>query len=226
MEIPVPSAENVKLAWEWTLKNLQLWLTVLRKPADMVETLDRESTDTLIGAIQFAVFPILLSVFIQLTPYLAIKDAPFGLGGYFVVCGFLYPAGIFSAAVSQRFSAIIVRGKGGLVACTISTLYATAFWPLMELVSAIQVSHRATYIKINKSDDLSGADVGHLTVDLLLTLALGIYLFCKFVPMTKVVHQVGRMRAIAITLLTTFFFILSSFLFKPLVDTMFFGASF
>jgi hypothetical protein len=127
VEISVPSIETVKLGWDWTLKNLQMWFQVLRKPADTLQAVDLQSTDALLTAIQFAVFPVVLSTVILCPCFLAMKNTPFGFVGFLVVSAVMYPTAIFLAAVAQRLSAFFVRGKGNFLACTIASLYATAF---------------------------------------------------------------------------------------------------
>ena len=205
MEIPVPSIETIKVGWDWILKNLQVWFQVLREPSEVLEKRDLDSTDTLIAAIQFAVFPVALASIVQLPLYLMTKDTAFGFVGYFVVCAVAYPTVVFICAASQRTGAVIFRGKGSLTACTISTLYATAFWPLVELVNYSELmNHRETYKKLyaGAPDSLTSGDVTALWIDVSVLAIITIYLISKFVPMTRVVHKVGRFRALMICLLT------------------------
>jgi hypothetical protein len=131
------------------------------------------------------------------------------------------------AAVAQRLSAFFVRGKGNFLACTIASLYATAFGPLVELAEDAALTHRATYIKLNKNEALGTADVGYLVLDSIILLIVVILLISKFVPMTKVVHKVGRLRAVTICLLTLFFLnILMTIVIKPFDDMIFLEAPF
>src|SRR5258705_11779076 len=145
MEIPVPSIETVKVAWNWSLKQLQLWFEVLSKPSELLRTIDLDSPDSLIAAIKFAIFPTFLSCIISLPPYLLRKDASLGVIGYFIVTLVADALQIFLFAVSQRVIAKILRGRGSLNASTIATLYATAFAPLVELVALFKLNHQELY---------------------------------------------------------------------------------
>jgi hypothetical protein len=215
MEIPVPSLETIKVAWDWSLKQLQLWFEVLRNPSEVLKTIDLDSTDSLIAALKFAIFPTCLTSFVELPAYLLTKDASLGFIGYFIVSLVTSPLQIFIFSVSQRVSAKIWLGRGSLNASTIATLYATAFGPLWELGNLFALNH----IELRERD--AGFTPAWFA-NFLLVLVLFIYLTFKFVPMTRVVHKVGRFRATMICWLTMFIgALISLLLVQPLHDKTF-----
>jgi membrane-bound metal-dependent hydrolase YbcI (DUF457 family) len=70
------------------------------------------------------------------------KEITIGTIGFFIVYFVMLAITVFIYAAMQLISAKIVRGKGSLNACTISVLYATAFWPLSSLIPFAVLNHR------------------------------------------------------------------------------------
>ncbi|MGY4408817.1 hypothetical protein ACVWW4_000553 [Bradyrhizobium sp. LB7.1] len=140
MEIPVPSLATIEAAWNWALENIQRWFRVFQRPSSALEDIDLDSLESTIAALQFSIFPISLSIIIELPIYLLAKDTTFGFVGYVIAKFVAYFAIVFIFAVCQRVSAKLLFGKGTMNACVVATLYATAFWPLVVLGGYIQVS--------------------------------------------------------------------------------------
>lgn len=227
MEVPVPSLENLKAGWSWTVEKLQLWFEVLKDPAGVLKKIDLNSTTSAIDAIQFAIFPILLACVITLPIYLMTKDTTLGFLGYFIVALITAAGSTLVYSIAQRISAIFLRGKGTFNACAIATLYAAAFRPLVDLTNYFQVNHRELIRKVsdgNTRNALPPDELITLTGDFLITLVLAAYLTVKFVPVTCYVHGVGRLRAVMIIWLTMIIgFITVGLLLNSLLRVMFFG---
>jgi hypothetical protein len=204
MEIPIPSLENIKAVWGWTLQRLQLWFQVLRDPAGVLERIDLNSTDETITAIQFAVFPITLGTVLMIPPFLVsmTKDTTFGIVSFLIVNLIVSGLSVFIYAVAQRLGAKLVSGKGSLNACTISTLYGTAFWPLSAIIVYTATNHRDFYNTLSPDVLPSRSEVLLVLTDLMILAVVVAYLLYKFLAMTKVVHKVGLLRALFICLVT------------------------
>jgi len=76
-----------------------------------MEIPDLDSTEGLIAAINFSIFPVCLSCIITLPAYLMNKGASLGFIGFFIVSAVAYTLWIFVYAVSQFFAAKIFRGQ-------------------------------------------------------------------------------------------------------------------
>jgi hypothetical protein len=212
MEIPVPSLATIEAGWKWALENVQRWFHVLQSPSSVLKDIDLDSLESILAALQFSIFPISLSIIIELPIYLLAKDTTFGLVGYVIAKFVAYFAIVFIFAVCQRVSAKMLFGKGTMNACVVATLYATAFWPLVVLAEYTQISNASllTKMKENVFSGLDGQFVASLSrteyVELagfdLMTGVLGVYLLYKFVPVAALTHRVGRLRASMICLST------------------------
>jgi hypothetical protein len=133
MEIPVPSLATVEAAWNWALKNLQVWFRVLSNPASVLSDTDLDTTDSTLAAVQFSIFPIALSVLLDLPIYIVRNEVTVGVVGFVAIDFITDYITMFIYAVSQRVSAKMFFGKGKFNACLVATLYAQAFSPLGSL---------------------------------------------------------------------------------------------
>jgi hypothetical protein len=204
MEIPVPSLENVKVVWDWVIQRLELWFRVLRDPAGVLRGIELSSTNETITAIQFSIFPLLLNTVLMVPPFLMAskKEAEIGIVAFFAISLITNAFAIFIYSFGQRLSAALVAGKGRLNACTISTLYATAYWPLSVIVVYVATNHRNIYDRLNSGVVPSNSEILLVCMDFfILAVVLGYPLF-KYAAMTRVVHRVGGFRALFICLMT------------------------
>jgi hypothetical protein len=202
MDIPTPSIEFLRTGWNWTLERLQIWIEMLRDPLEGVRPIDLNTTPAIVDGVQFAIFPIALTTIITLPLYLATKDQTLGFSGYLIAATFDNCGVVFFCAISQRFSAVIMRGKGGFNACLVATLYASAFLPLVGLEDYILMGQRNIYSKMMRGDLPNAHESFVLLFDTFVLWLLAVYLTIRFVPMTKYIHRVGALRAIAIVWLT------------------------
>jgi hypothetical protein len=195
MEVPIPSLENVKVVWEWTLQQLSFWFEILRDPVSALKEVDLDSSESTIKAIQFAAFPMVLGPALMTPVALLVDDTKSALSvvGYFAINVILNVVGVAIATVGQRFGAKLVRGKGSLNACAISTLYGTAFWPIFVLTVYVGANFHSALHPDPKNPDPPG--VVPVFIVLIVALSTGFYVLRKYVPMTMYVHEVGRFRA-------------------------------
>jgi hypothetical protein len=141
---------------------------------------------------------------IELPVYLLAANGPLGFAGYFLVKLVAYYGFVFIYALSQRFSAAVVFGRGRMNACLIATLYASAFWPLVVLQNFEMIEFAVPFSTALKGNGnifelLTRGQLVELTLSGLLATVLSIYLLSKFVQMARATHKVGRVRACMIS---------------------------
>ena len=208
MEFPVPSLGTIQAVWEWSKRNIELWVQTLKNPASVLSSIDLQATQSTIAAIQFSAFPISISILIELPLYLMTKDPTLGFSGYVVAKIVAYSAFVVIYAIAQRFSAMICFGHGKLNACFIATLYAAAFWPPLVLTNFFMTNLVPALSSMSTGDDaalilisgLTKTQVLSLVVNALIGGVLIIYLIRKFSSMAGVTHGVGRVRSSSICL--------------------------
>jgi hypothetical protein len=206
MEIPVPSIATIEACWLWAKRNLELLFKVLGDPKAVIVPIDFNAASSTIQALQFAVFPIIVSIAIELPIYLMTKDTTLGFGGYVVAKLIAYSAFVLVYAFAQRISATILWGRRNLRVCLIVTLYATAFWPIMVLTNyfVIPVNDIVSVSAMSHLDPtkLTERQLIFLAFNFFIGILLAIFFVVRFTAMTAVAHGVGRIRAFLIVLLT------------------------
>ena len=199
MEIPVPSLESIKAVWTWTTSQVETSFKVMRDPVAILSDVDLTSTASIIKALQFAAFPILLLAALDIPVSVTVEKIRTSIGvvGYFVYDVFASVLLIGIVVGAQRAAAVLVRGKGSLEACVISTLYGTAFWPIAALPGFTVINYRDF---VGKDLDTPAAIFAFVAVGITLFLVFVLFL-SKYVPMARHVHKVGRLRGVVIVLL-------------------------
>jgi hypothetical protein len=209
MELPLPSLATVEAVWGWSKKNMGIWFQILRNPSSVLSAIDFKSTDSTIAAIQFAIFPISLSIIIEYQIYILANDTTLGFGGYIVAKIVAYFAFVFIYALAQQYSAKIFLRRGEFNACIIATLYAAAFWPIVVLTNyAVATNDMWPFLKIHLEISEISELLNHITkkqslelfASTLITITVWIYLLGKFVPMAAITHGTSRSRAFLICL--------------------------
>jgi hypothetical protein len=202
MEIPIPGLASVETVWQWSKRSIEIWFQVLKDPSVILGTIDFGATESTIAALEFALFPVSLSITIELPIYLMTKDTTFGFAGYVVAKFVAYFGFVFIYALAQRISASVVARTKSMNACLITTLYAAAFWPIVVLTNYLVLPFKDLFpLKLNGGKvNFTGEQAVFVGVALIVGLIMNIYLLRKFIAMAKLTHRVGTARAFLISL--------------------------
>jgi hypothetical protein len=112
MEFPLPSLGTIEAVWECIKRNIEPWIRTLRDPQLVRSEIDLTASPSTISAIQFAIFPISLSIAIQLPICILTGDKTPGFSGYVAAKIVAYSGFVALYAFAQRLFAKIFRGQG------------------------------------------------------------------------------------------------------------------
>jgi hypothetical protein len=217
MAFELPSIQTLESLWNWAKNSIEIWCRAMGSLSDVVFRSDPDQYNTLVEAVQFSLFPVALSILIEI-PYNVMWSAgKYGATGVITdfVSDYMF---IVFAACSQKISSIVVRGHGSLRASFTLALFGIAYLPVMSILGYVIIPGKdeiSLFISlINLEISRNFLELGynilnryglHILAFALTTALFAIFLIIRFVPATAYIHKVGRVRALIICMLTLLF---------------------
>jgi hypothetical protein len=191
-EIPLPSLETLAKASGWLSRQADIWLQVIKSPKHFISSVDLTAAPELGRSVQFLIFVLICTSILEL-PVFALKlhlhvfDATTQITNL-----------ILMTIEIVLFSSMIflfgrtMWGKGQYRNTMIAMFYATAFYPLGLIPMYVNDFDTASWIVD------PGREPVKAIVSKLVTLVVWIYVAWKVIPLIKVIHSVGAIRALIV----------------------------
>jgi hypothetical protein len=186
--------------------NFLLWLRVVGNPAREIGSVDLNSNDSAIPALGFLMFILAVDFVVSMPVLMTTRIAVANRSNLFadILVEFLC---VLSAGFLLAVCGKIFWGHGTLGACLIAIFYFSAFNPIADLVADLLVvipSANLGLIRVklesSGASGLSLSDVLPFVTTVAVIVSLEAFLFIKAMPVVRLVHGVGTLRATFITL--------------------------
>jgi len=175
-------------------KQFGIWLSVISNPRDFVSGAGIRTKEAVLPALYFALFVYVASIFIVTTEAVVyskvdVLDLEFLISDLVLTLICFGLIGLTLYLIGKGLG-----GSGGFRESMVAGFYLSAFWPIVQI---------ADYFLSPRLSILDDAENAILGVVVLIILAVGFawFLTVKFHPVVAYVHQFGRIRAIAATVL-------------------------
>jgi hypothetical protein len=190
--------------WDWVQQDVNTWMRALGDLKTVLTAHDLESDETVIYALRFSAFSVIVAILIGMPAQIIFGKTPFSyiqIGAIFV----LYYVVAFVFAICSRVVAALVRSKVTLRACFMMALFATVYWAPCNLLNYITLSDEKVYKAMTIGGDLgitefSRSQLSILFMSVLVAIPIYLYVMVKMVSASRYVFKVGGLRATIIVL--------------------------
>ncbi len=207
---PTEVLAEAKRIWDISKENFDLWVEALVRPRNLLARWDRDSSELVRRAAEFSIFPIILSLLVDIPYFTAYMPSTYGatsIAAFYIVLTYVQVA-IWS--IILLIVGKFLLGKASLRDCIAASLVFTAYWPINEVLSYLFKTD-----KILLCARLSGTVLGDQYTETithsygyyvwsLMSMFFGIYFLLVVTPAIKYIHRVGAVRAAVICLLYGF----------------------
>jgi hypothetical protein len=225
---PTEVLAEARRIWDISRGNFDLWLEALVRPRNLLARWDRDSSEMVRRAAEFSVFPVILSLMIDIpyfTAYMPSSRSATSIAAYYFVVIYVQVA-IWS--IGLLFVGRFLLGKASLRDCIAVSLVFTAYWPVNEVLSYLFKSDKILLCS-RVSGTLLGPQYTSAIVNsysyrvwTIASIAFGIYFLLVAAPAIKYIHRVGTARALVICLVYGFVgLVASDGILKPVFAKMY-----